>query len=105
MYSYVAFRYIALVVCLALLHQDTVAGLLDWNDGVVSLYQVSSYAKRLTDIFYTRSGSHCGDTFSVILVYVYRVGRKRGHKLVASSRSNLNRFSFFSLKDSLVNLQ
>ena len=51
MYSYVAFRYIALVVCLALLHQDTVAGLLDWNDGVVSLYQVSSYAKRLTDIF------------------------------------------------------
>jgi len=104
MYWCVGFRYIVLVVCLALLYQDTLAAPLDSDDGV-SLYQVSSYAKRLTDIFYTRSGSHCGDTFSVILVYVYRVGRKRGHKLVASSRSNLNRFSFFSLKDSLVNLQ
>ena len=61
--------------------------------------------KAIDGHFYTRSGSHCGDTFSVILVYVYRVGRKRGHKLVATIQSNLNRFSIFSLKDSLENLQ
>ena len=54
--------------------------------------------KAIDGHFYTRSGSHCCDTFSVILVYVYRVGRKRGHKLVATIQSNLNRFSFFHLK-------
>jgi len=36
------------------------------------------------------------------LVRIYRVGQKRGHRLVTVIPSNLNRFTFFSLKDSLV---
>jgi len=36
----------------------------------------------------------------------YRVGQKRGHRLMTIILSNLNRYTkTFSLKDSLVNLQ
>jgi len=34
----------------------------------------------------------------------YRVGQNVGHRLMAIILSNLNRFNFFSLEDSLVNV-
>ena len=42
----------------------------------------------------------------LVPISIYRVGQKRDHTLVTIILSNLNRFTnFFSLKDSLVNLQ
>ena len=43
--------------------------------------------------------------FTVLSFSVYRVGQKRDHRLTTIILSNFNRFTIFSLKDSLLNLQ
>jgi len=57
--------------------------------------------------FATACRSCCQQNSSTVELVddTYRVGKKRGHRLMAIILSILNRFKIFSLEDSLANLQ